>query len=291
MNNTGHALIPTALEYLDAPRELTGEAGTNRAPSFITKQISADNDLQAVQSWLAEFKDSPQTHRTYRKEAERLLLWSLIEKQKMDDISTTLEQAVTDKQKLNIELAITNERLIKQDEIIIALKNQHEDRLKRVYEEKDILITQCNQLQNDIKSLQEKISSQAEQYQKSIAQQNSSHEQSENRWAKLIDQARDETKDGYKKLENIRAAHDIESKNLKVKLTELQQVSHERNAQLNVSVSQISQLKQDIKTLESEIIKTRSIIMKFEEEQKSKNIIILQSAKNNRKKEKIINID
>lgn len=82
MNNTGHALIPTALEYLDAPRELTGETGTNRAPSFITKQISADNDLQAVQSWLAEFKDSPQTHRTYRKEAERLLLWSLIEKQK-----------------------------------------------------------------------------------------------------------------------------------------------------------------------------------------------------------------
>ena len=82
MDNTGHSLIPTPLEYLEAPRELTGETGTNRAPSFITKQISANNDLQAIQSWLAEFNDSPQTHRTYRKEAERLLLWSLIEKQK-----------------------------------------------------------------------------------------------------------------------------------------------------------------------------------------------------------------
>ena len=63
-------------------QELTGETGTNRAPSFITKQISANNDLQAIQSWLAEFDDSPQTQRSYRKEAERLLLWSLIEKQK-----------------------------------------------------------------------------------------------------------------------------------------------------------------------------------------------------------------
>ena len=82
MDNPGHSPLPTPLEYLDAPGELTGETGTNRAPSFITKQISANNDLQAIQSWLAEFNDSPQTHRTYRKEAERLLLWSLIEKQK-----------------------------------------------------------------------------------------------------------------------------------------------------------------------------------------------------------------
>jgi site-specific recombinase XerD len=82
MNNNIPTLLPMPLEYLQAPRELGGETGTNRAPSFITKQISANNDLQAIQGWLAEFKDSPQTHRTYRKEAERLLLWSLIEKQK-----------------------------------------------------------------------------------------------------------------------------------------------------------------------------------------------------------------
>jgi site-specific recombinase XerD len=77
-----NALAPTPLELLNAPQSLSGESGTNRAPAFITQQISAANDLQAVQCWLAEFDKSPQTQRSYRKEAERLLLWSLIEKQK-----------------------------------------------------------------------------------------------------------------------------------------------------------------------------------------------------------------
>lgn len=76
------ALIPTPLEQLITPTSLSGKAGTNRAPAFITQQISAENDLQAVQCWLAEFEKSPQTQRSYRKEAERLLLWSLIEKQR-----------------------------------------------------------------------------------------------------------------------------------------------------------------------------------------------------------------
>ena len=72
---------PVPLEYLSAGG-LSGESGTNRAPSHVIQQISAQNDLQAIQTWLAEFDDSPQTQRTYRKESERLLLWSLIEKRK-----------------------------------------------------------------------------------------------------------------------------------------------------------------------------------------------------------------
>lgn len=76
-------LIPTPLEQLSIPpASLNGETGTNRAPAFITQQIAATNDLQAIQCWLAEFNPSPQTQRSYRKEAERLLLWALIEKQK-----------------------------------------------------------------------------------------------------------------------------------------------------------------------------------------------------------------
>ncbi len=69
---------PIPLEYLQANRDLTGETGLNRAPAYITQQISANNDLEAIQSWLAEFEDSPQTQRSYRKESERLLLWSII---------------------------------------------------------------------------------------------------------------------------------------------------------------------------------------------------------------------
>jgi site-specific recombinase XerD len=77
-----NTLAPIPLELLIAPKSLSGESGTNRAPAFITQQISAVNDLEAVQCWLAEFDSSPQTQRSYRKEAERLLLWSLMEKLK-----------------------------------------------------------------------------------------------------------------------------------------------------------------------------------------------------------------
>ena len=82
MNDLTPFLHPMPLEYLDTPSNLTGETGSNRAPNFITKQIAAINDLQAIEAWVAEFENSPQTQRAYRKEAERLLLWSLIEKQK-----------------------------------------------------------------------------------------------------------------------------------------------------------------------------------------------------------------
>jgi len=40
--------------------------------------INATNDLEALNNWLDEFSDSPETWRNYRKEAERLLLWSTI---------------------------------------------------------------------------------------------------------------------------------------------------------------------------------------------------------------------
>ncbi|MHB0775478.1 tyrosine-type recombinase/integrase [Halomonas sp. WWR20] len=46
----------------------------DEAPSG-TLRINARNDRQAVSQWLIEYRESPQTFRSYRKEAERLLLW------------------------------------------------------------------------------------------------------------------------------------------------------------------------------------------------------------------------
>jgi site-specific recombinase XerD len=73
-------LLPCPLERLQIPRELDGRQGRNRAPAGPLRQLAADDDLRAIETWLAEFRDSPQTHRHYRKEAERLLLWALIER-------------------------------------------------------------------------------------------------------------------------------------------------------------------------------------------------------------------
>src|SRR5574337_677813 len=73
-DQTDLALVP--LERLVLPASLDGCAGANRAPADTIKQIAAETDLEAVQAWLAEFHDSPHTFRNYRKEIERLLLWS-----------------------------------------------------------------------------------------------------------------------------------------------------------------------------------------------------------------------
>jgi hypothetical protein len=70
------------IETLKTPENLDGRTGKNRAPVTEHKQIAADNDAAAIRAWLNEFYNSPQTHRAYRKEAERLLLWAIVEQSK-----------------------------------------------------------------------------------------------------------------------------------------------------------------------------------------------------------------
>lgn len=72
--------LPVPLERLPLPLELDGRWGRNRGDEGL--QISAETDLEAIQTWLAEFEGSPHTWRNYRKEVERLLLWSLLERGK-----------------------------------------------------------------------------------------------------------------------------------------------------------------------------------------------------------------
>lgn len=55
--------------------------GPNRQKD-LPSQIDASDDIEAVNTWLGEFKDSPHTFRAYRKEAERFINWSLIEAKK-----------------------------------------------------------------------------------------------------------------------------------------------------------------------------------------------------------------
>ncbi len=205
-------------------------------------------------------------------------------KQQMAEIGTKLEYETTEKQKLSVELAVLNERLEKQQGIITAQKQQYEDRLQRVYEEKDNITTQSCQLQNELKILQEKIALQAEQQQKLVAHQNALHEQSENRWLKLIDQAKQETKDANKKLNDLRCCYDKNNEELKTRLLNLQLSEHGKNTQLKTTIEQINQLKQQNKILGSENIKAQSIIMKLEEKQKLKNTSNM--VKNNTRKVK-----
>lgn len=75
-------VTPQPLEIFRVPAGFDGHAGSNRAGPDVVCQLAASNDMEAIQAWLAEFHDSPQTLRNYRKEAERLLLWALLERSK-----------------------------------------------------------------------------------------------------------------------------------------------------------------------------------------------------------------
>jgi hypothetical protein len=50
--------------------------------------IDADSDVEAVRTWLKEYRDRPRTLDSYRKEAERFLLWSAMKRGKnLSDIN------------------------------------------------------------------------------------------------------------------------------------------------------------------------------------------------------------
>ncbi|SFQ19507.1 site-specific integrase [Ralstonia sp. NFACC01] len=65
-------------EQLRLPNEVDGSQGQFRAPRE-SCVLTADNDYEAVQAWLS-LHESPATQRAYRKEAERLILWAIVER-------------------------------------------------------------------------------------------------------------------------------------------------------------------------------------------------------------------
>ena len=65
-------------EQLRVPHDVDGSQGQFRAPRGACL-LNASNDYEAIQSWLA-LHESAATQRAYRKEAERLLLWAIVER-------------------------------------------------------------------------------------------------------------------------------------------------------------------------------------------------------------------
>ncbi|MGF6482897.1 phage integrase family protein [Paraburkholderia sp. JPY419] len=72
---SGH-IVPW--EQLSVPHEVDGSHGQFRAPRAACL-LNASNDYEAIQSWLS-MHESATTQRAYRKEAERLVLWAIIER-------------------------------------------------------------------------------------------------------------------------------------------------------------------------------------------------------------------
>jgi integrase/recombinase XerD len=67
-----------SLDQLTIPAHLDGARGRNRAASH--SQLAATDDRSAVLAWLARYTESPATLASYRKEAERLVLWCTLQR-------------------------------------------------------------------------------------------------------------------------------------------------------------------------------------------------------------------
>ncbi|MCF8169276.1 MAG: site-specific integrase [Rhodoferax sp.] len=78
VRNTPQELVPW--EQLVVPDEVDGSRGSFRAPPG-TCTLNSTNDYEAVQAWLS-LHESLATQRAYRKEAERLILWAILERRK-----------------------------------------------------------------------------------------------------------------------------------------------------------------------------------------------------------------
>jgi site-specific recombinase XerD len=68
----------TPWERIVVPHDVDGSRGSFRAPRAACV-LRADNDYHAVQAWLS-LHESAATQRAYRKEAERLMLWAIVER-------------------------------------------------------------------------------------------------------------------------------------------------------------------------------------------------------------------
>jgi site-specific recombinase XerD len=73
--NSIPAVGPQLLEVTGLPSAIDGSAGSNRSLAA-QRQIAADNDVDALKAFLARYADTKTTFENYRKEVERLFLWS-----------------------------------------------------------------------------------------------------------------------------------------------------------------------------------------------------------------------
>jgi hypothetical protein len=76
-----HASDIVPLEYFVPPTACNGTNGSNRAAPA-SNLTGANNDREAIYAWLNQRADGTRTKASYRKEAERLMLWATLERHK-----------------------------------------------------------------------------------------------------------------------------------------------------------------------------------------------------------------
>jgi len=75
-----YQVVLAPLEEISLPHALDGSQGKNR--SHESSLLPAQHDMQAIELWLSRLDKDSHTYRAYRREAERILLWAIVDRAK-----------------------------------------------------------------------------------------------------------------------------------------------------------------------------------------------------------------
>jgi myosin heavy subunit len=247
----------TLAEHLAVWREEQQQKSIVHLPASLPKELIASLEV-LWQTAMDHAENQLSTYKRALEEEQQRLKQMQIEveknqtqlQQQLNDIYQQLEVEKNVTQVLRTENAVLLERLTKNESLLAEKKYQYEERIQRIYTEKDTTLSQNSQLQQELKLSQEKLEVQASHHQAVLLQQQERQEQSENRWLKLIDQAREETKITRKKLEVPLQQKENEVKQLKQAQIDAQQELYDTNARLKIANDSINKLTAKIQQLE-----------------------------------------
>ena len=198
----------TIAEHLKIWRETHATKKVYHLPATIPKELIATFEtlwqtaVEHAEKHLSDVKVALENQEEKLSQEKMLADKAIADlKSQLEKLNQKLDAKIRENQELQTDLAVTTERLQTQISEIDMLKQQHELRLKHLHDDKHKAVDETNKLQTEITCQNQNLLKQIEKHQAELARERTLQEESEKRWAQLIDQARSETKNLQKKYE------------------------------------------------------------------------------------------
>lgn len=264
----------TIAEHLKIWRENYAKQNVHTLPAQMPKEI-----IPAMESlWQVAVEQAREQLSTIKSdlEAERVTLQ--VEKvaveqltkgyqSQLEKLGHELQLQSDDNQKLHTELAVAHERLKHREDEIDLLKYQYETHKKVILNEKEQAEEGVRQLQKTIDELSVEKKRLAERRQTELECERQRQEQSEARWAKLVDEARQERLVQEKGFQKERKVMKEKIEKLQLDHSELQCLK----ASLTATLSQTQKVNQN---LESQLVESQRAFQKLQKALKKRKQIV-----------------
>ena len=268
----------TIAEHLKTWREEYASKEIHHLPTDMPKELisaievlwqtamdQATNQLSTVKQELSEAQEKLRLDRVAMEKAELDL------KKTIDSLQDQDKEKNITLQKLQMEIAISQEKLSQLTSENEKFKSQYEARLQRAYHEKDLEIDKNKILEAQIIELNNKIKEQADKHQAMLNDERASQEESEKRWVKLIDEARVETKNQREQLKKSIDKQSKQNDKLQSMLSELQHKQIAQQSTIEQKNDRITELSNQNTQLQEKLQTTSTTVAILQERINQKN--------------------